>query len=37
MTLKQGDYFEAIVITRDTYMYVDIPVWNSNGIYRTEP
>ncbi len=36
MTLKAGDYFEAIAITRDTCMYVDIPVWNSNGTYRTE-
>lgn len=37
MTLKQGDYFEALAITRNTYLYVDVPVWNSNGTYRTEP
>lgn len=37
MTIKQGDYFEALIITRDTYMYVDVPVWDSNGTYRTEP
>ena len=37
MNLRQGDYFEALAITRDTYLYVDIPVWNSNGTYRTEP
>lgn len=37
MNLRQGDYFEALAITRETYMYVDIPVWNSNGTYRTEP
>lgn len=37
MKLREGDYFEAAVITRNTYMYVDVPVWNSNGIYRTEP
>lgn len=37
MTLKAGDYFEANVITRSSYFYVDIPVWNSNGTYRTEP
>lgn len=37
MKLREGDYFEAVVITRNTYMYVDVPVWNSNGIYRTEP
>ncbi len=37
MNLKRGDYFEAIVITRSTYLYVDVPVWNQNGVYRTEP
>ena len=37
MKLREGDYFEAIVITRSTYLYVDVPVWNSNGTYRTEP
>ena len=37
MQLRQGDYFEALAITRSTYMYVDVPVWNSNGTYRTEP
>lgn len=37
LTLKAGDYFEAFAITRNTYMYVDVPVWNSNGAYRTEP
>lgn len=37
MTYKQGDYFEAVAITRNSYMYVDIPVWNQNGVYRTEP
>lgn len=37
LTLKAGDYFETIAVTRNTYMYVDVPVWNSNGTYRTEP
>ena len=37
MNYKQGDYFEAVVITRSTYLYVDVPVWNQNGVYRTEP
>lgn len=37
MNLKRGDYFEAIVCTRSTYLYVDVPVWNQNGVYRTEP
>lgn len=37
MSYKQGDYFEAIAITRKTYCYCDIPVWNQNGVYRTEP
>ena len=37
MYLKRGDYFQALVFTRSTYAYVDVPVWNSNGTYRTEP
>ena len=37
MQIKKGDYFEAIAFTRTTSAYVDVPVWNSNGIYRTEP
>lgn len=37
LTLKAGDYFEAFAVTRNIYMYVDVPVWNSNGTYRTEP
>lgn len=37
MTYKQGDYFQATVLTRRNDMYVDVPVWNSNGTYRTEP
>lgn len=37
MKLRQGDYFEALAITRNSYMYVDVPVWNQNGVYRTEP
>lgn len=37
MTLKAGDRFEALVVTRSTYMYVDVPVWDQNGVYRTEP
>ena len=34
LSLKEGDYFEAVVYTRETYMYVDMPVWNDNGSYR---
>ena len=37
MQLRQGDYFEALILTRDTYLYVDVPVWEQNGVYRTEP
>lgn len=37
MQLKKGDYFESIAFTRTSSAYVDVPVWNSNGIYRTEP
>lgn len=37
LSLKEGDYFEAIVLTRATYLYVDVPVWNQSGVYRTEP
>lgn len=37
MQLCSGDYFECLAITRNTYMYVDVPVWNQNGIYRTTP
>lgn len=37
MSIKTGNHFEAIVMTRDTYIYVDIPVWDQNGVYRTEP
>lgn len=37
MNLKQGDYFKAIVCTRSTCRYVDVPVWDQNGVYRTEP
>lgn len=37
MQLRQGDYFEALATTRNTYLYVDVPVWNQNGVYRTEP
>ena len=37
MQLKKGDYFESIAFTRTTSAYVDVPVWNSNGTYRTEP
>ena len=36
-TIKKGDYFESIAMTRTTSAYVDVPVWNSSGIYRTEP
>ena len=36
-TIKKGDYFESIAMTRTTRAYVDVPVWNSSGIYRTEP
>ena len=37
MMLKEGDYFEAVVMTRTNDLYVDVPVWDSNGTYRTEP
>lgn len=37
MQIKKGDYFESIAFTRTTSAYVDVPVWNSNGTYRTEP
>lgn len=37
MQLYSGDYFESLAITRSTYMYVDVPVWNQNGVYRTTP
>lgn len=37
MQIKKGDYFESIAFTRTTSTYVDVPVWNSNGTYRTEP
>ena len=37
ITLKEGDYFEATVVTRRNDRYVDVPVWNFNGVYRTEP
>lgn len=36
-TIKKGDYFESLAMTRTTSAYVDVPVWNSNGTYRTEP
>lgn len=32
---KEGDFFEALVFTRSTYLYVDVPVWNQNGVYKT--
>ena len=35
--IKKGDYFESLAFTRTSYAYVDVPVWNSNGVYRTEP
>lgn len=34
--LKKGDYFESIAISRRSGVYVDVPVWNNNGIYETE-
>ena len=37
MNLNIGDYFEALVVGRSSWYYVDVPVWNSNGTYRTEP
>lgn len=37
MQIKKGDYFESIAFTRTTSAYVDVPVWNSSGTYRTEP
>ena len=37
MKLNIGDYFEALVVGRSSWYYVDIPFWNSNGTYRTEP
>lgn len=37
MQLKRGDRHSAIAFTRNTYAYVDVCVWNQNGIYRTEP
>lgn len=37
MNMNIGDYFEALVVGRDNWFYVDVPVWNSNGTYRTEP
>ena len=37
MQIKKGDYFEALVVGRSSWYYVDVPVWNSNGTYRTEP
>ena len=37
MNLNIGDYFEALVVGRESWYYVDVPVWNSNGVYRTEP
>ena len=37
MNLNIGDYFEALVVGRSSWYYVDIPFWNSNGTYRTEP
>ena len=37
MNLRQGDSFSAIAFTRSFYTYVDVCVWNNNGVYRTEP
>lgn len=37
MNLNIGEYFEALVVGRAAWFYVDVPVWNSNGTYRTEP
>ena len=37
MNLNVGDYFEALVVGRSDWYYVDVPVWNSNGTYRTQP
>lgn len=35
--LNVGSYFEALVVGRSSWYYVDVPVWNQNGVYRTEP
>ena len=37
LSLRQGDSFSAIAFTRSFYTYVDVCVWNNNGVYRTEP
>ena len=37
MNIRSGDYFESLAITRGGSAYVDVPVWNQNGVYRTEP
>lgn len=35
--LRRGDYFESLAITRGGSAYVDVPVWEQNSVYRTEP
>ena len=37
IALQEGQHFECVVITRKNSMFVDVPVWNQNGVYRTEP
>lgn len=37
MNLSPGEYYEALVVGRKSWYYVDVPVWDSNGVYRTEP
>lgn len=38
MNLSPGDYYKALVVGRESWYYVDVPVWNAgNGVYRTEP